>query len=143
MRALVLFCCVALAGALSSCAGLGAPPPQTLAGTTWSLERVMLGSGETLRGDGQRMTFGADGRISLSSCNQCSGPYREREGTLTLAPTMACTLRGCPPEAIELERYVTGTLTFRRDGDYLIMTPAESDFVVAGTELLFLPAGAE
>ncbi|MFN3597005.1 MAG: META domain-containing protein [Rubricoccaceae bacterium] len=143
MRVFAFACSLALTTALSACAGIGAPAPQTLAGTTWSLERIMLGSGETLRGDGQRVTFGADGRLALTSCNQCSGPYRERDGVLTVAPAMACTLRGCPPEAIELERYISGTLTFRRQGDYLFVTPAQSETVAAGTELLFLPTQAE
>ena len=77
----------------------------------------------------------ADGRIALSSCNECSGPYAvSRAGVLTLDPALVCTRRGCAEGATELEREVVGPLQVRRDGEYLVL-----DGGAGGRQILLLP----
>jgi heat shock protein HslJ len=109
-----------------------------LPGTTWLVDRIVEPDGSVRRGTGETVSFGADGRIALSSCNLCSGPYTiTSAGVLTLAPTLACTRRGCPDGATELERELTGPLRTSRDGEYLVLTAAEG-----GRQVLLLPDAA-
>ena len=121
---------------VAGCAGSGAA--SEYAGTVWTLDRIVAADGGVTRGTGEeRLTFGADGQVSLASCNQCSGPYRIAGATLTLGETMACTRRGCPEGAIELERYLSGQRTLRREGSYLVVESADASGVA--TQLLFAP----
>lgn len=133
MRALLL--AVGLA-TLAGCAGT--PAVSDYAGTMWTLDRIVGADGSVTRGSGEeQLTFGTDGQLSLASCNQCSGPFRTRGATLTVGEAMACTRRGCPDGAIELERYVTGERTLRREGTYLVVESA--DAAGGTTQLLFVP----
>ncbi len=138
MRLVVLIFCLAFV------AGCGGSAPTTglaadLPGTTWTLERVVLPDGEVLRGDGDRVTFAADGTVSVRSCNTCNGRYRLREGRLEFE-ALACTRRACRPGTVELERYLSGTLAFRRDGAYLILD-AVDETGTEGPQVLLVPAG--
>ena len=131
-------------------AGCASAPPVGLAadlpGTTWTLERVVLVGGDVLRGDGDAVTFGVDGSLAFSSCNQCSGRFAVRDALLTIDEPMACTRRACPAGDIELERYLTGTASIQRDGAYLVIEPAEGAasqvLLVPGTPGSGAPAGA-
>ncbi len=134
MRALLLVALFALS------AGCGSTPAasSSYAGTVWTLDRIVGADGSVTRGSGEeRLTFGADGRLSLASCNQCGGAYRLDGATLTVDPAMACTRRGCPDGAIELERYVSGTQTLHREGAYLVLEPAGAPGAAA--QLVFVP----
>ena len=126
---------------LSVAAGCAGPPTglaADLPGTTWSLERVVLpGAGGVLRGNGADVTFGADGSLSVSSCNVCNGTYRMRRDQLDVEP-LACTRRGCAENEVELERYLTGTMTVRRDGTYLIIEATGEEG--PGAQILLVPA---
>ena len=106
---------------LALVAGCGGTPPAiaALAGTSWTVERVVLSDDEVRRGDGESITFGADGAVSVSSCNQCSGRARAQDGGIVIDPAMGCTKRACGPGVLELERLVAGR-TLRREGLFLI-----------------------
>ena len=126
---------------VASLAGCGRPPTGLAAevpGSSWTLERVVLGDGTVLRGDGDRVTFARGGELTLSSCNECTGRYRVRGDELTVEAPLACTRRGCAPGAVELERYLGGVSTLSRDGAYLVVGPAES----AAYQVLLVPAGS-
>lgn len=121
---------------LAGCAGAGAA--SEYAGTVWTLERIVGADGSVQRGSGEeRLTFGADGTLTLGSCNQCTGAYRLRESLLRVDDAMACTRRGCPEGALELERYVTGSLALRREGSYLVLE--SSPEMGPAIQLLFAP----
>ena len=140
MRALLIVAAFAtLVGCLAATSGCaGTPAVSDFAGTTWTLDRIVGADGSVTRGSGEeRLTFGADGRLALASCNQCSGPFQTSGSTLTVGEAMACTRRGCPDGAIELERYVRGQQTLRREGTYLVVEAA--DATGATTQLLFVP----
>lgn len=130
----------ALSVAIAACGG--APPTglaAELPGSTWTLERVVLpDDGGVLRGDGERVSFAADGSLTVSSCNACSGTYRVRRGQLEPGP-LACTRRGCPADAVELERFFSGPLAMRRDGAYLVLDAITDD--ADGAQILLVPAG--
>ena len=115
------------------------PPPVGVAadvpGTTWSLERIVLADGEVRRGQGEQVSFGPEGSLSVSSCNQCSGRYDLRDSVLTITPALACTRRACLPGALELERHLVGTSVLRRDGSYLVVEPDS-----LAEQILFVPA---
>ncbi len=137
MRLVVLASCLVLA------AGCGGRTPTTglaaeIPGTTWSLERVVLPDGGVLRGDADRVTFAADGSVNVSSCNTCNGRYRLRGERLEIEP-LACTRRACPTGDVELERYLSGPLTLRRDGAYLVLD-AMGEAGTAGPQVLLVPA---
>lgn len=102
-------------------AGCGGTSPlvDDLASTTWTVERVVFSDADVRRGDGETVTFGEDGAVSVASCNQCSGTLRSVGGELVIRSPMACTKRMCGPGVLELERYITDR-TLRRDGLYLI-----------------------
>ena len=133
---------LSLALALSLLAfGCTGPPTglaADLAGTTWTVERVVAGDGEILRGEG-RVTFGASGSLSVSSCNVCNGGYAVRGTSLEVLEPLACTRRGCAPGDLELEDFFAGSLTVRRDGLYLVVEP---DPLRDGPQVLLLPGGA-
>ena len=134
MPRLALFAALLLAGCSVRPTGLAASLP----GTTWLVDRIVEPDGSVRRGTGETVAFGADGRIALSSCNLCSGPYRiTSAGVLTLAPALACTRRGCPEGATELEREITGALRTSRDGEYLVLTAVEG-----GRQVILLPDAA-
>lgn len=118
MRALAVLCIVLLAGCAT-------PTPDLLSGSTWTLDRLVASDGTVQRGAGERVTFGAGGALSLVSCNSCGGTYRLREGVLTVAPALTCTLRACEAGTVELERYLTAPLRVRRDGAYLVLDPVD------------------
>ncbi|MEM6287216.1 MAG: META domain-containing protein [Bacteroidota bacterium] len=134
--ALALLTTVFLAGCGRAPTGLAAELP----GTTWTLERVVLADGSVLRGSDDQMTFGPDGGLTLSSCNTCNGRFRLRGDDLRLDDAMVCTKRACMDGQVELERYLTGHLTLRMDGQYLVAEPA--DEMAAATQVLFLPGDA-
>ena len=120
-----------LAGCSVRPTGLAASLP----GSVWLVDRIVETDGSVRRGTGETIAFGADGRIALSSCNECSGAYAvSPQGVLTLGAGVACTRRGCPDGAVELERTMAGPLTMARDGEYLVLSAA------AGTpQVILLP----
>ena len=130
LSALVLAALVTGCGRAPS--GLAAEVP----GSSWTLERVVLADGTVLRGDGDQVTFASDGAITLASCNVCNGEYAVRGDVLTVEPPLACTKRGCATGAVELERYLGGQATLRRDGAYLVAESAD------GAQVLLVPAGS-
>lgn len=97
----------------------------------------MLPDGDVLRGDGNQISFGDDGSINVNSCNVCNGQYRLRSDRLEVDP-LACTRRGCAPDEIELETYLSEPLTVRRDGSYLILDAQVE--VGEGPQILLVPA---
>ena len=129
--------------ALAGCAG-SAPAPTGLAavipGTSWTLERVVTADGGVLRGDGDQVTFGAGGEVILASCNQCTGQFAMDGDALTVAAPLACTRRACPFGTVELEAYLAGTSTLRREGDYLIAEPLTELGEPTGAQVLMVPA---
>ena len=123
--------------ALLLLAGCGARPTgevSTLPGTTWLVDRIVETDGSVRRGTGETVAFGADGRIALSSCNVCNGPYAFRGGVLTVAETLACSRRACAEGVTELEREMVGPFDVRRDGEYLVL-----DGGADGRKILLLP----
>ena len=128
-----------LAVAVSACSS----PPTGMAaevpGSSWTLERVVLKDGRVLRGEGQ-VTFSAEGRLVMASCNQCSGSFTLRDSVLTVAEPMACTKRACGPSEVELERHLAGTSALRKEGVYLVAEPMSPDAVAS--EVLLVPASA-
>ena len=131
----------ALASALLIClGGCGATPTGfqvDLPGSSWTLERVVRTDGSVARGDGDQVTFAADGSLALSSCNACSGEYSVRGDVLSIEAPLACTKRACAPGAVELERVLGTEATLRREGVYLIAEPLTGD----AEQVLFVPAG--
>ena len=128
---------------LSIAAGCSTPPPlagmeASLPGSSWTLERVVRADGTVQRGDGDRVTFAADGELVLSSCNACNGRYGLTGDVLAIEEPLACTRRACAPGAVELERVLGTSATLRREGVYLIAEPLAGDVEQA----LFVPAGA-
>ncbi|MEL6615611.1 MAG: META domain-containing protein [Bacteroidota bacterium] len=119
MRLLALASVLLLVG----CGG-SAPsgPGAVLAGSSWSVERIVYASGEVIRGDGETIAFGADGSVSMASCNTCQGRYRARRGTLSIDETLRCTRKACRPGEIQIERFLSGPQTIERDGPYLVLT---------------------
>ena len=135
MRSVPLVLAVVLMAALAGCGARPAGEASGLPGTTWLVDRIVEPDGSVRRGTGETVSFGADGRIALSSCNECSGPYGvSRAGVLTLDPALVCTRRGCAEGATELEREVVGPLQVRRDGEYLVL-----DGGADGRQILLLP----
>lgn len=135
MRAALLLVVIVAGGCASA-------PPSPFAGTAWTLDRIVAPDGDVVRGSGdERLMFGADGRLRVASCNECSGPYRLRGESLSVRSALACTRRGCAEGQIELERYVQGDLAMRREGSYLVLetTGAEG----GATQLLFSSEPAE
>jgi hypothetical protein len=125
MRALSLLCFLLLV------AGCGGAPPSgpgaALLGSSWTVERIVYPSGEVIRGGGETIAFGADGSLSLSSCNTCQGRFRTDGQTLTIREPLACTRRACQPGQIELERFVGGVQSVERDGAYLVLRTLPSE----------------
>lgn len=108
-----------LAGCSVRPTGLAASLP----GSVWLVDRIVETDGSVRRGTGETVAFGADGRIALSSCNECSGAYAvSPQGVLTLGAGVACTRRGCADGAVELERTMAGPLAMARDGEYLVLS---------------------
>jgi len=132
MRPLALFALVLLAGCGVRPAGLAAD----LSGSTWLVDRIVRSDGSVRRGTGETVSFGADGRILLSSCNECNGPYSvSAAGVLTVGEGLACTRRTCRSGVTELEGDVQGALQVSRDGEYLVLTGTTTE-----TQILLLPA---
>lgn len=135
MRSALFVLAVVSLPVLAGCGVRPAGEASRLPGTTWLVDRIVEPDGSVRRGTGETVGFGADGRIALSSCNLCSGPYEvSRAGVLTLAPALACTRRGCAEGATELEREIVGPLQVRRDGEYLVL-----DGGAGGRQILLLP----
>ncbi len=132
MQRLALFALVLLAA--EGLAGCSASPPASvsaLPGTTWLVDRIVEPDGSVRRGTGETVSFGADGRVSLTSCNVCSGSYSVTSaGMLTLAPNLACSLRACPAGVTELEREMVGPLRASRDGEYLVLAAADRQILL-------------
>lgn len=129
----------ALALALSACAST--PPTgfeADLPGTTWTVERVVDADGVVRPTEGGRVTFGADGSLSLESCNSCAGSYGLRDAELRISEPLACTRRACAPDVLELEAYFAGALTLEREGAYLIARPSGA---AEGPQVHLVPAG--
>lgn len=132
MRALALAALLVATGCATTA------PASEYAGTVWTLDRIVTADGAVRRGSGEeRLTFGADGALSVASCNQCNGRYEIDGPTLIVDEALGCTRRGCPDGAIELERYTTGALSMRREGTFLIIEAAGVGGVSA--QLLFTP----
>lgn len=134
VRTALSFACLV---AFSACAG--APPvglDADLLGSSWTLERVVMNDGTVRRGDGDQVTFSADGALVLSSCNACSGTYSVRDSVLTVAEPLACTRRACNAGQVELERVLGSTTALRREGVYLIAQPMAGGV----DQALFVPA---
>ena len=114
---------LALVVILAGCGGGSEIPGGTTAlpGTAWTVERIVYPSGDVVRGSGETVAFGADGSLVMSSCNTCQGRYRFRRGVLEVAENLSCTRKACPPEAVELERVVSGNQEVSRDGPYLVL----------------------
>ena len=133
-RTLALLSAVLLGGCGVRPTGLAS----TLPGSTWLVDRIVGADGSVRRGTGETVAFGADGRISLASCNLCGGAYTvSSSGVLSVGPGLACTRRGCPEGATELEREITGALRTSRDGEYLVLTAVEG-----GRQVILLPDAA-
>jgi len=134
MRALFALPALALlliAGCTPTPTGFAASLP----GSSWLVDRIVEPDGSVVRGTGETVTFGADGRLSLASCNQCNGGYQvSADGVLTLSEGVACTRRGCPEGAVELEREMQGPLSIARDGEYLVLGGAGTP------QIILLPA---
>lgn len=107
--------------ALLLTAGCGGTSPlvEALAGTTWTVDRIVISDSEVRRGEGETVTFGEGGAVSIASCNQCTGSLRASADGLVIPGTLACTKRACGPGVLELEALLTDR-TLRRDGIYLI-----------------------
>lgn len=134
MRLLALLSVVLLAGCGVRPAGLAASLP----GSTWLVDRIVGPDGSVRRGTGETVSFGSDGRISLSSCNVCNGPYTlSAAGVLTLGAPLACTRRTCRSGMTELESDVQDPLQVSRDGEYLVLSGAAGE-----TQILLLPETA-
>ena len=133
MPRLVLLAALAVSACSSPPVGVAAELP----GSSWTVERVVLPDGSVLRGEGQ-VTFGADGALTMASCNQCSGRYSIRDSVLTVEEPLACTKRACAPGAMELERHLGGVSTVRRDGSYLVAEPLAE----GAARVLLVPANA-
>ena len=119
MRILSLAVVLALAG----CGGASpSGPSAVIPGSSWTVERIVYPTGEVVRGGGETVAFGADGSLSIASCNTCQGRYRARRGTLTIRTPLSCTRKACQPDEIQLERFIGGTQLVERDGPYLVLT---------------------
>lgn len=122
--------------AVAGCGG-GTDAYASLTTSAWVLDRLVGADGSVQRGDGARLTFGAEGTLSLASCNLCTARYRLSNDVLTVAPAQACTQRACAPGGIELERYVAEPMTVERDGIYLVLDPVDPASTVP--QLVFVP----
>lgn len=113
-----------------------------LTGSSWTVERIVYPDGEIVRGDGETIAFGADGSVSVSSCNTCTGRFQSHRGGITVDANR-CTRMACPSDTIQLERFVNGEQDVERDGPYLILTarPTE-DEMEAAPQVLLLPSEA-
>lgn len=127
---------------LAGCGG-SAPsgPGSDLPGSSWSVERIVYASGEVVRGEGETIAFGADGSVSMASCNTCQGRYRARQGTLTVDEPLRCTRKACRPGEIQIERFLSGPQTIERDGPFLVLTaqPTEERPSAEPPSVLLLP----
>lgn len=124
MRILVV---VFVLASLSACSSPPVGEAAVLPGTSWTVERIVLEDGGLERGDGtQQITFGDDGSIAVSSCNDCSGRYTIQDGALTITSALGCTRKACPTGVLELERYLEGATAISRDGDFLVLQPESS-----------------
>ena len=91
---------------LAACARI-APPPETLAGTSWQLVRFQGGDGKVLTPDDKSkytLAFNADGRVAARlDCNRGTGSWKSaRPGQLELGP-MAMTRAMCAPGSLDHE----------------------------------------
>ncbi len=132
----------ALALFLTGCGGSGASGGGVLlAGSSWSLERVVYPTGEVVRGSGETVAFGSDGSLSIASCNTCQGRFKMSRGSLRVAEGLGCTRMACPTDVLQLEQFFATDLSVRRDGSYLILTP-EAETSGEMPQLVLLPTQA-
>ncbi|OZC03025.1 META domain-containing protein [Rubricoccus marinus] len=138
------FALLALAFIVAGCSGPGASGGGVLlAGSSWSLERIVYPTGEVARGSGETVAFGADGSLSIASCNTCQGRYRMRGATLSVEEGLGCTRMACPTDAVQLEQFFATDVSVRRDGSYLIVTPeVEAGAASGAPQLILLPTQA-
>ena len=136
MRTLSALALLALAAGCGPSAPIVTGLASELPGSSWTLERVVLADGGVLRGDGARVTFAADGALSISSCNECGGRFTMADSVLSVAEPVACTRRACTNGQVELERYLMGESVVRRDGVYLVVEPAAGP----AEQVLLVPA---
>jgi heat shock protein HslJ len=98
---ILLTVCVTLF--LSACDG-GPTSPADVIGDTWNLVSLQeTGSAPVVVTDSSRyrVTFGNDGRLSVSSdCNSCQGTYTLTGSTLTVGP-LACTRAFCGEASLD------------------------------------------
>lgn len=113
----------ALVIVLAGCSS-GTPARDTvlLTGSSWSVERIVSADGSVARGGGETIAFGADGSLSMASCNTCQGRYETSGNRLVIDEGLRCTRKACMADEVELERIVSGTQLVERDGPYLILT---------------------
>ena len=134
MRPLALLALALLAGCGTRPTGLAAALP----GSTWLVDRIVESDGSVLRGTGETVSFGADGQISLASCNRCGGSYSvSAAGVLTLGEDLTCTQRSCDSYLTELQGYIQGSLQMSRDGEYLVLTGTTTE-----RQIILLPETA-
>ncbi len=135
MRLLVAAVALLAASACSS-----PTPVSPYAGSVWSLDRIVGADGSVTRGTGdERLTFGADGSVSVQSCNACAGRYTITDDVMTVAPGMACTRRGCTSGQIELETAFAGPVGLERDGPTLTVSGADGAQYVFVSESMAAP----
>jgi len=135
MRLLLAAVAVLAASACSSPA-----PASPYAGTVWTLDRIVAADGSVTRGSGdERLTLGADGSVSMQSCNLCNGRFATDGDVLTVAEPVACTRRGCTSGQIEMERYFAGPVGLDRDGPTLTVSAADDVQLVFVAETMAAP----
>ncbi|HKR24552.1 MAG TPA: META domain-containing protein, partial [Allosphingosinicella sp.] len=106
---------------LEGCGG-GAPPPQSLAESSWSIVAI---DGERVSGANYELTFGPAQLGGRAGCNRFSGSFAVGGGRLTAGPLMA-TRMACPEPRMTHERKVmallAGPLAIRfLDGETLLL----------------------
>lgn len=93
MRALIILAALAAAGCTTP--SESAPPPRSLAGTSWSLETI--DGAPPVQGSQPTIEFAAEGRASGdSSCNRFTGGWSQSRQHLTF-DKMASTRKACMP----------------------------------------------
>ncbi|MGB3542905.1 META domain-containing protein [Rubrivirga sp.] len=113
---------------ISACSAPPSGEAAELPGSSWTVERIVLEDGGLERGDGaQQVTFGDDGSIAISSCNDCSGRFVIEDDALSFSNVLACTKRACPTGTLELERLLGDETQISRDGDFLVLQPEGSE----------------
>lgn len=139
MRLLLALLVVAFA---AGCRTTAVPPNPVLG--TWALSALAQGADSLTTADGlpaDLLRFEDDGGVRTRSCNACSGLYVLSDRHVVLR-NLACTRRACPPDQLELDRYLAGRAAYYRAGDRLVI---DVDDALNGIEarLYFIPVPPE